>query len=98
MAIGWTRRVHGGSAAYENRHHVLSDLRRLRRRRDGARHRTRAAWTRDPFHHVPAAVPPAVVPATHLLPRSRCRPLSTLRVSTLRPRARRTHARGGAAP
>ena len=40
----------------EDRHHLLSDIRRLRRGRDGARHRARGARARSPLHHVSAAV------------------------------------------
>ena len=54
------------------------------------------ARPRGPLHHVPAAVPAAVVPAARLLPRSRRRPLSAVRVSAVRPRARGADARSGA--
>ena len=45
--------------AREDRHHLLSDVRRIGRGRDGAGHRARAARTRNPLHHVQAAVPAA---------------------------------------
>ena len=90
--LGWSAR----GDAREDRHHLLSDVRRLRRRGDRARHRARAARPRDPLHHLPAAVPAAGVPAAHLLPRSGRRPVSAVRVSAVRSRARRAHARGGA--
>ena len=51
------------------------------------------ARARSPFHHLPAAVPASVVSAAHFFPRSRCRPVSAVRVSAVRSRARGAHAR-----
>ena len=82
--------------ARENRHYLLSDLWRLGRRGDGARHGARSARPRDPLHHVPTAISAAVFPAAHLLPRGRRRAISALRISAVRSRAGRADARGGA--
>ena len=95
-AMGRYRRLARRGRSREDRHHLLSDVRRLGRRRDRAGHRARAPRSRDPLHHVPAAVPASVVPPADLLPRSRRRPLSAVRVSAVRPGARRAHARGRA--
>ena len=91
------RSSNGGGAeerTSEDRHHLLPDLRRLRRGRDRARDRARRARPRGALHHVPAAVPAPGVPAARLLPRGGRRPLSALPVSAVRPRARGAHARG----
>ena len=56
---GARARLVDGDGTREDRHHLLSDVRRLRRGGDRARHRARAARPRDPLHHVPAAVPAA---------------------------------------
>ncbi len=64
-ATRWSARYGGGTRPTteecwrEDRHHLLSDVRRLRRGRDRARHRARGARARSPLHHVPAAVPSA---------------------------------------
>ena len=51
----------------EDRHHLLSHVRRLRRRRDGAGHCARGARSRGALHHLPATVSAPRLHAGHLL-------------------------------
>src|SRR5882762_10374340 len=88
-------RESGGRGLSENWNYLLSDVRRLGSRCDGARHRAGGAWPRSPLHHVSAAVSPAIVPAPDLFSRSRCRQLSPVLVSGLRSGACSADARGG---
>src|SRR6476659_8078614 len=87
-------RESGGRELSEYWYHLLSDVRRIRRRRDGAWHRLGEPWTRSPFHHLQTAVPASILSSQNLLSRSRRRPLPVVRVSAVRPRPRGANARG----
>src|SRR4029453_17434347 len=96
MTSAWiaSRKTGGKGGPSEDRHHLLSDLWRVRRGRDRARYRARSEKARGALHHVSAALSPAVVPAPDLLPRGGRRALSALRIPAIRPRAGGSHARG----
>ena len=82
-----------GGRGREDRDHVLPDVRRLRRRRDGARARARAARARRPLHHLRDAVAAERLRGPRDVPRGHGPLVSALPVRALRPRARDAHGR-----
>src|SRR5215217_1116306 len=83
----------GGRRLLEDRHYLLSDVRRVWGGCDRAWNRSRGARASNPFHNVPAALQASGISAQRILSRGGRWALSTVRVSAPRSCARGENAR-----